>query len=291
MRYFLAIAEERSFTRAARRCHVAQASLSRQIRDMEVRLEARLFDRLPREIRLTDAGKIFEKEASKTLEHSRRAISLVHALEREKGQRLHIGLSSLCDLPRMRSLIETSRRSEGQIALECITAYSPELVLALHRGELDVAVIDLPFKSRGLGVFPICSEPLLAVLPHHHPLKQRPMIRLFELKKENVAFVSAEVDPGLVQVEAVLRTTGIEASSFIRSANVLELLDDVSLHRSIGLIRKSTGRILRDGVIYKPLSDSIQLETAIAWRAENRSSRLLSFRDTLITLGQRSSTT
>jgi LysR family hydrogen peroxide-inducible transcriptional activator len=62
MRYFLAIAEERSFTRAAKRCHVAQSSLSRQIRDVEVRLETRLFDRLPRDIRLTDAGKIFEKE-------------------------------------------------------------------------------------------------------------------------------------------------------------------------------------------------------------------------------------
>lgn len=65
MRYFLAIAEGHSFTRAARRCHGAQSSLSRQIRAMEVCLETRLLDRLPRDIQLTDAGKIFEKEANK----------------------------------------------------------------------------------------------------------------------------------------------------------------------------------------------------------------------------------
>jgi DNA-binding transcriptional LysR family regulator len=106
MRYFLAIAEERSFTRAAKRCHVAQASLSRQIRDVEISLDTRLFDRLPRDIRLTDAGRVFEKEASKALEHSRRAVSLVHALKREKDQQLRIGLSALCDLPRVRTLVE-----------------------------------------------------------------------------------------------------------------------------------------------------------------------------------------
>jgi DNA-binding transcriptional LysR family regulator len=101
MQYFLAIAEERSFTRAAKRCHVAQSSLSRQIRDIEVRLDAQLFDRLPRDIRLADAGGIFEGEASKALEHSLRAVPLVHALKREKDQKLRIGLSTLCDLPRL----------------------------------------------------------------------------------------------------------------------------------------------------------------------------------------------
>ena len=97
MRYFLAIAEERSFTRAAKRCHVAQSSLSRQIRAMEINLDSQLFERLPRETRLTQAGRIFEKEANKSLEHSRRAVSLVSALTREKDRKLPIGASILCN--------------------------------------------------------------------------------------------------------------------------------------------------------------------------------------------------
>jgi DNA-binding transcriptional LysR family regulator len=215
MRYFLAIAEERSFTRAAKRCHVAQSSLSRQIRDVEVRLETRLFDRLPRDIRLTDAGKIFEKEVNKALEHSRRAVSLVHALKREKDQKLRLGLSTLCNLPRLRALIETARRSAEQVAVECVTACTSELLLALHRGKLDIAIVDLPIKGRGIGLHPIYSEPLIAVLPNNHPLAQRPMIRLFELKKEQITIVSRQIDPGSVSVETMLLKAGIGASSIV----------------------------------------------------------------------------
>jgi DNA-binding transcriptional LysR family regulator len=288
MRYFLAIAEERSFTRAAKRCHVAQSSLSRQIRSMEVRLEARLLDRLPRDIRLTDAGKIFEKEANKALEHSRRAVSLVHALNRESDPKLRVGLSTHCNLPQIRRLVETARVSVGQVAVESITANTPELVLALQRGRLDLTVVDLPIKSRGIGLHPVLSERLIAVLPHNHPLAQRPMVRLFELKKEQLTIVSRQIDPGSAGVEAMLRKAGIEASSLVPAANLIELLDHVPVHRSIALMRSSAVRLRRDDVLYKPLADSVQLETAIAWRAENRSSQLLSFRDALIAFGQRS---
>jgi DNA-binding transcriptional LysR family regulator len=289
MQYFLAIAEERSFTRAAKRCHVAQASLSRQIRSMEIGLEAQLFERLPRDIRLTQAGKVFRKEASKALEHSHRAVSLVRSLKREKDQKLRIGLSTLCDLPRLRALVETARKSAEQVVVDCITAYTSELLLALHRGRLDLAVVDLPIRSRGLSLLPIRSEPLIAVLPQNHPLAQRPMIRLFEVKKEQLTILSRQIDPASVNVEAMLLKAGIGASSIVPAANLIELLDHLPVHRSIGLMRSSAGRLRREDVLYKPLADSVQLETAIAWRTENRSSQLLSFRDALIAFGQRSS--
>jgi DNA-binding transcriptional LysR family regulator len=161
-------------------------------------------------------------------------------------------------------------------------------LLALHRGRLDLAVVDLPIKSRGIALFPIQSESLIAVLPQNHPLAQRPMIRLFELKKEQITFLSRQIDPASGNVEAMLLKAGIGASSIFPAANLIELLDHVPVRRSIGLMRRTAGRLRRDNVLYKPLADSVQLETAIAWRAENRSSQLLSFRDALITFGQRS---
>jgi DNA-binding transcriptional LysR family regulator len=288
MRYFLAIAEERSFTRAAKRCQVPQASLSRQIHSMEVRLETRLFDRLPRHIRLTPAGKIFKDEASKTLEHGRRAVSLVEALKREQDQSLRVGLSVLCDLPRMRNLVEIARRSETQTTVEGVSDYTPELLLSLHRGKLDLAIVDLPCKSRGIGLVPIHLESLIAVLPHNHPLAKRPIVRLFDLKKERFAILTHQNDPGTVRVEAMLRKAGIEPSSIVPAANLIDLLDHVAIERSIGLVRCSAARLRREGIVCKPLTGSIQLETAIAWRTENHSSRMLSFRDALITFGQRS---
>jgi hypothetical protein len=114
------------------------------------------------------------------------------------------------------------------------------------------------------------------------------MVRLFELKKEQLMVVAPQVDPGSVGVQAMLRQKGIEGSSLSVASNLIELLDHVVLHRSIGLMRSSAGRLRRDDVLYKPLADSIQLETAIAWRTENRSPQVLSFRDAIITFGQRS---
>ena|ERR1700691_1667637 len=113
------------------------------------------------------------------------------------------------------------------------------------------------------------------------------MVRLFELKKEQLTISARQIDPGSVAAEAMLWKTGIDVSSLVPAANLIELLDHVALHRSTDLMRSSAGRLRRDGVLYKPLADSIHLETAIAWRTENRSSQLLSFRDALIAFGQR----
>jgi DNA-binding transcriptional LysR family regulator len=175
-------------------------------------LQAQLFDRLPRGIRLTDAGRIFEKEASKALEHSHRAISRVQAFNRQKEQKLRIGLSALCDLPRMRTLVEAARKSAVQLTVQSITAYTLELMLALHRGRLDIAVVDLPIKDPGIGLRTVYSETLIAVLPRQHPLAQRPMIRLFELKKESLSIISRHIDSGSVAFEAMLLKARIEGS-------------------------------------------------------------------------------
>jgi DNA-binding transcriptional LysR family regulator len=120
----------------------------------------------------------------------------------------------------MRASVETARKSAERVAVDCITAYTSELLLALHRGRLDLAVVDLPIKSRGIALFPIQSEPLIAVLPQNHPLAQRPMIRLFELRKEQLTILSRQIDPGSVSVEAMLLKAGIGASLIVPAANL-----------------------------------------------------------------------
>jgi hypothetical protein len=133
--------------------------------------------------------------------------------------------------------------------VECVTAYTADLVLALYRGSLDIAVLDLPIRSRDIGLHSICSEPLIAVLPQNHLLARRPMVRIFELKKEQLTISARQIDPGSVAVEAMLRKAGIDVSSLVPAANLIELLDHVALHRSIGLMRSSAGRLRRDDVL------------------------------------------
>jgi len=75
------------------------------------------------------------------------------------------------------------------------------------------------------------------------------MVRIFELKKEQLTISARQIDPGSVAVEAMLRKAGIDVSSLVPAANLIELLDHVALHRSIGLMRSSAGRLRRDDVL------------------------------------------
>jgi LysR family transcriptional regulator, hca operon transcriptional activator len=290
MRYFLAVAEERNFTRAAARCHVAQPSLSKQIHEIENCLGAKLFERLPRDVRLTEAGRIFQKEAELAVEHSRRASSLVKGF-RQQGQRpIKIGLSHLGDLPHTRSLIATAQKSVVANSTDVISGYSKELRVALLRGGLDLAVVDLPIKENGISLVPLYPEALIAWLPEKHPLTVHPMVRLFDLKREQFALLPERVDPGSVAIQAAMEQVGIEAGAIHSASSLIELLDQVAVSKCIGLTRRSVGRLRREGIISKPLHNPIQLETALAWRSDNRSPSMVSFRDALIAFSRRECT-
>ena len=222
------------------------------------------------------------------MEHSHRAISLVQSLERAKRQQLKLGLSLLYDLPRLQSLVQKAQKAAPELSIECSQANTAELSLALLRGKLDLAVVDLPLAERGLSVLPIHSEPLIVALPERHHLHARLMVRLFELKKERIVLLSGDVDPGKAVIEAALQQAGV--SSWHEVSNMVEQLDHVAVERSIGLMRASAGRLRREGVVSKPLGNSIRLETAIAWRTEDRDPRKVSIRDAMIAFGQRQAT-
>lgn len=252
---------------------------------MEARLGTRVFDRLPREIRTTAAGKIFEKEAALALEHCRRAASLVQAFEREKKQLLKVGLSALSNLPAMQTLLTKAQKGVPELVVERSQAYTAELMLQLLRGQLDLTIVDLPIQERGISVHPVHTESLIVALPHDHPLTVRPMVRLFELKKQQLTLLSDKADPATTDIEAMLRQSGIAPSHM--ASSVIELLDHVAVHRIVGLLRASTGRLRRDGVVSKPFAHSILIETAVAWRTDDRNPAMMSFRDSLIAFGQR----
>ncbi len=289
MRYFLAVAEERNFTRAAKRCHVAQPSLSKQIHGIEQILGAKLIERLPREARLTDAGEIFRAEADKVMEHVLRAASLVRALNRGCQKELRVGISILCDLPRMQTLVSTARNATKECSVESICSTSPELLIDLLRGDLDLAIVDMPIAECSISSLPIRSESLAVFLPERHPLHTRPVVRIFELRREQLVLLDARIDPGTRLLEEMLHRSGIETSALRRVSSLIELLDEVAQRRYIGLVRNSARRLRREGVIAKPVSGSVQLETAVAWRTDNRNPAVLSFRDAVIAFSRRTS--
>ncbi len=286
MRYFLAVAEERNFTRAALRCHVAQPSLSKQIKQMETRLGVKLFERQTRRTRLTKAGRVFEREAKQTLEHSRRAVSVVLAIARQAEKPLNVGISTLTDVPRLHRLVEHAQRSVAGLPTVTRDAYTPELVLGILRGTLDAAIVDLPVRARGLSILPLGSEAITAAVSERHLLASRTSLQLADLAVSPWVLLSRKIDPGRMAMERSVQASGMQVPAIQDAGNLIELLDQVALGTHVALARNSVSRLQRSGVLYKPLADAMQMAYAFLWRMDNRSPRLLALRDAVYAFRQ-----
>jgi len=197
-----------------------------------------------------------------------------------------IGLSPLADLPRFHTLIQRAQRLTPAVSVSIRTAYTPELVSALLRGDMNLAVVDLPTQERGIRIHPLATKSLVAVLPERFDAPKRPAIELGKLNTAPLVLLSGAIDPGRAVIDRVLSSAGSRAFKIHDVGSIPELLDEVALQGRCGLLRRSSTRFLRQGVVYKSLSEPIQLGSALAWRADNRWTSFISVRDVIIAFSQ-----
>jgi DNA-binding transcriptional LysR family regulator len=276
MRAFLAVVEERTMSRAALRCHISQSALSKQIKAIETELGTRVFDRNTRNVSLTKAGRVFRREAIRAVEHGHRAVSLVQALVRAEQGPVHIGISGLCDRPRIHRLLESAEKSTKEVSTEVHAEATPRLMQMVLRGYLDVVIVELPIRGTGLNMVPLYSEPLTVALPEKYAPQKRETMNLKELANVPMTLLSGHVDPARPVIERLLRGLGPGGFKIRDAESVFELLDLILLEDRAALVRASTRRIAYAGVAYKQLVDSPAFDCALVWRADNHNPALLS---------------
>jgi LysR family hydrogen peroxide-inducible transcriptional activator len=184
LRYFCAVAETGSFSRAAEQSHVAQPSLSQQIIKLEEELGARLFDRLGRSVRLTELGKTFLPRARAVLRELEAAKGEVVERQDFVGGPVTVGVIPTVGpyfLPRV--LTSFSRRFP-QVRLTIVEEITPVLLDRLRAGAIDVAILALPIRGHEFETTPLLSERLFAALPKNHRLAKRTAISLKDLRSE-----------------------------------------------------------------------------------------------------------
>lgn len=184
LRYFCAVAETASFTRAAEREQVAQPSLSQQIMKLEEELGVRLFDRLGRSVRLTEPGRIF-------LPRARAILSELKAAKEEVAERQSVvsGPVTLGVIPTIAPYFLPTRiavfsRKFPQVALNVVEDVTVHLLDRLRAGLVDLAILALPTRGHDLDCFPLLTERLYAILPKAHPLARRRSLTMKELREE-----------------------------------------------------------------------------------------------------------
>ena len=264
LRYFVAVAEELHFGRAAERLGMAQPPLSRAISQLERRLGADLLVRTHRSVTLTEAGAVLLHEgrvaldAMEAAEHrARRAASTV-----DDEPSIVLATKAGASTELLAKLLDAYAAAPGSVRVDVILCGPGQQGRALRTGRADVAILHQPFdRTDDLDVEELCTEGQVAVLPAGHPLTTRTTLRL-----EDLAAVTDLPEPRWPRPDGTYPAgPGPEVQSHTQ---VLQL---VSLGRTMMVAPDSCRSQLRDDVVAVPVVDAQQVTTVVAWPPLSRS--------------------
>jgi LysR family hydrogen peroxide-inducible transcriptional activator len=184
LRYFVAVAEEGSFSRAAAKVRVAQPSLSQQIRKLEAEIGQPLFDRLPRSVVLTEAGRCLIEYARQILASIGDARRCVDELKGKIAGNVAVGAIPTIAPYVLPELVVTFQQHYPDVTLHIVEDVTAGIVRRIEAGELDVALASTCQKSPSLHIEPFGAEPLLALVPEAHSLAKQSVITFDDLKSQ-----------------------------------------------------------------------------------------------------------
>jgi LysR family hydrogen peroxide-inducible transcriptional activator len=184
LRYFVAVADEGSFSRAASKVRVSQPSLSQQIRKLEAEVGQPLFDRLPRSVVLTEAGRCFIDYARQILASIGDARRCVDDLKGEVAGKVAVGAIPTIAPYLLPELVVTFQKHYPDVVLEIVEDVTDGITRRVEAGELDVALVSTCRSSPTLQRESLGSEPLLLLVPERHPLAKKTLIEFEDLKSQ-----------------------------------------------------------------------------------------------------------
>jgi DNA-binding transcriptional LysR family regulator len=261
LRYFVAVAEQLHFGRAAAQLHIAQPVLSRQIRALEDELKARLFDRDRRSTSLTPAGAQLLTDARPLLAAADALARRVAAAERHP-HRFAIGfMPGLIVTPAVRTLLS---RHPG-LEIDVIRTSWDDQTAVLLDGRADVGYIRLPVDTRGLRTRPLLTEPRVVVLPGDHRLAGKPGISIADLADEHL-LQDPDAVPEWRAIATEIRTGTRGPQPPMRT--VEEKLEHVAAGRGVVVLPLSTATFYpRPDTAYVPIVDIPPNHVCLAWDA------------------------
>ena len=195
LRYFLAVAEERHFSRAALRLHISQPPLSYAIQQLENTLGVKLLERTSRSVSLTEAGRVFEREARTLLRLAEDVGTLVKRVDAGVIGRLKIGFVGSMLYRGLPQLLERLRTTLPDVEHVLSEANSYEQIEAVHRGELDIGFIHANPVPEDLMAIDLVSEPFMVCGPHFHPCATRQRMALKALSNDDFVLFSRSASP------------------------------------------------------------------------------------------------
>ncbi|MBV7547334.1 LysR family transcriptional regulator [Pseudomonas sp. PDM26] len=282
---FLAVAEEQNFGRAAKRLGMSQPPLSEQIQVLEQALKVKLFDRSRRGAKLTPVGAAILPAVRKFADQLERLeLAVEEAVAGQSGM-LTIGAISTAMFDVLPGLIEQLKSDYPHLTVSVREIDSVEAVPALEAGDIDLAFARLDGDlGASIKSLPLTQDRLVVALPSDHPLAARTRISLSSLATEPLVMFSRKVSPVYFDnLIATCRASGFSPRVLHEVRSVASQIAFVSCGQGIALVPASLKKLAPDNVVFRALSQKLNVvTTAVAWNAE-RSNPLV---EELVTLLQ-----
>lgn len=271
LRYFVAVAEELHFGRAAARLGIAQPPLSMQIRDLESEVGVRLLARTSRHVELTAAGRVFLDGARSILAELDGIISDTQRAQRGETGQLRMGFVSSAAYEVLPTLLRAFRDRYPDIVLRLHAATTLEQIEALRERRFDLGLLRLPIDDAGLAWHVITEEPLVAVLPASHARATREPVPLAALAHESFILYPRADNPAIHDaIIAQCHQAGFSPHITQESGDMQAITGLVASGIGIALVIASPGLRGAPGVVFQPLlGDNVPVwSLALAWRRE-----------------------
>ena len=282
LRYFVAVGEEQHYGRGAQRLRVAQPALSRQIQDLEEELGFKLFDRLPRGVKLSVAGQCFLQDARSLLEQVSQATARARRVASGQSGTLRVGfVESMSWHGVVPDSFREFRTRQPNAELQLKPLSSREQIEAVHSGTLDAGfVFAISNINRELVQLPVASLNLMLATPKGHPLTKVKMLRLRELKDAAFIWFPRRESPAFYDrlMHECFRN-GLKSPQIIQEAlNEATILSLVACRIGVAFVTSATRWRCPESVVLVPIADlKLSLPFALVWRKDNVSPLLTKF--------------
>lgn len=280
LRYFVTVCEELHFGRAARRLHLSQPPLSRQIRALEEELGVPLLERTPRRVSLTAAGEAYLREARQVLAQVARAAAVARRAGRGDLGELSLGFISSADYNLLPAVLHALRERHPEVRVTLREATTDVQVRELHEERLDAGLVVGPLADPALEVRPLLQEGLVVALPQGHALARgNGPLDVARLASESFILFPRQVGPALYDIIiATCMEAGFDPRVGQEAIQMQTIVSLVSAGLGVALVPASLRALGRQGVRYRPtLRPTPVTEIALAWRRGNASPALAQF--------------
>ncbi|MDY6488486.1 DNA-binding transcriptional regulator HcaR [Acinetobacter faecalis] len=283
LRYFITVAEELNFSKAALKLYTAQPSLSQQIKDLEEDVGVRLLNRTKRKVELTDEGAVFLEQARLTLAQADKAVAMARQVSQAKQQMLRIGFVPVAEMKIFPYVLPNLRLQNSDLKIELLSLNNNEQMKALKKGDIDIAFTRHNFTSEEIESTFVLREPLMFILPKDHPLAKYDRIPVKALN--GIDFIIPSSEQSYTLHHTILnfaKEHGIEFNIVQTADNILFNINSIGMRLGCTILPAYITPLSMDHSVVRPLNVELpQIDLYVSHRKDNTSNAVKRFMELL----------